>query len=328
MLTPFIETDLGRYAGLGYSYVPVSGLPWGVTEESFYTGASPAVANGDTGVNQALSSPDSFATTMSATGVPIILSGGSIARQTVFIDVYDESLDTWMGLTTEYVNDQAPTKTTSATQSFSYSVGQDVSIDLSTYFFDFEGDEMVYTVYSGTLPDGLTISGSILAGTVTAAYSGNVVFTATDIINATGNSPTFAFTVNAGTLTWPDLTGLTVAEAGAVLTALGLVLGTQTGQESTQTAGTVIGQDPTAGAPAATGDTCNVTVAQLPLGYHHRKHRPQVMEIVPQLTPEQQAVLTAREAAHKLFNRIPTMQGPVLTPIEAKVDALAKKMLS
>lgn len=330
MLTPFLETDLGRYAGLGYTYVPVSGLPWGVTEESFYTGASPAVANGDTGVNQALSSPDSFSCVMSATGVPIIYSGGSIARQTVLIDVYDESLDDWMGLTTEYVNDQAPTQLTADAQLFSYSVGDDVSINLGDYFFDFEGDEMVYTVYSGTLPDGLTISGSILAGTVTAAYSGSVVFTATDIIGETGNSPTFTFTVSVGAgLTWPDLTGLTETEAQAVVEALGLVLGTETVTESTQAEGTVVSQDPAAGAAATLGDSVNIVLAQATLGTHHRgKRQRMTMEIVPQLTPQQQAVLTAREAAHKLFHRIPTMQGPVLTSIEQKVDALAKKMLS
>jgi hypothetical protein len=69
-------------------------------------------------------------------------------------------------------------------------------------------------------------------------------------------------------------------------------------------------------------------VAQGPLSvkrYHSRTY--QKLEITPQLTPEQQAVVDAREAAHKLFNRIPTPQGPVLTPVEAKADAIAKKML-
>lgn len=329
MLVPFIETDLGRYAGLGYSYVPVSTLPVTGDDESFYAGASPAVVNGDTGVNQALTAPDAFSCVMDGAGIPTIYSGGSIARQTISVDVYDESLDEWMGLTTEYVNDQSPMAVTSDPQLFSYSVGIDISIDLSGYFFDFEGDEMTYTVYSGTLPDGLTISGSILAGIATTPSSGDVVFTATDVIGASGQSPTFTFTITAGTITWPDLTGLTPVAAQEVLTPLGLLLGTTSGTSSTQAEGTIVSQDPAAGADASAGDTVNVLIAQGNLAHHRGGKRGRLtLPIVPQLTPEQQAVLTAREAAHNLFNRIPTPRGPVLTPVEAKVDALAKKMLS
>lgn len=310
------------------NYVLVKSLPWGGSEVSFFAGAAPAVANGDMAVASLLTAPDGFSCTLSSTGVPTIQSGGSTARQAITLDVYDNSLKAWMGQVTDYVNDKAPEAITSTPQILSYAVNDDVEIDLSAYFFDFEGDEMVYTVLSGTLPDGLTISGSFLSGTVTTAYSGDVVFEATDTIGLTGPSPTFSITVTEGTLTWPDLTGLNLSDATAALLLLGLTVGTTTSAESTETEGTVIAQDPAAGAPAEVGDSVNLTLAQGALASHHRgKRQRATMEITPQLTTQQQAVLDAREAAHKLFNRIPTMQGPVLTPIEAKADAIAKAML-
>lgn len=310
------------------NYVLVKGLPWGGSEDSFFHGASPAVANGDMAAVSPLTAPDSFTWTLSATGVPTIYSGGSVARQSITLDVYDLSTRQWMGLVTDYVNDQAPTAT-GGPQSFSYAVGDDVAIDLNDYFIDTEGDQLAYSLYSGTLPDGLMFSGSLLTGTALSTYSGDVVFTATDISGQAGQSEIFSLEVTSGMVTWPDLTGLTVPEAQGVLTALGLLLGTTTVGQSTETEGTIISQIPLAGADASAGDSVDVILAQGNLAHHRGGRRGTLtLPVIPQLTPEQQAVLTAREAAHKLFNRIPTMQGPVLSPIEAKVDALAKKMLS
>jgi beta-lactam-binding protein with PASTA domain len=65
-------------------------------------------------------------------------------------------------------------------------------------------------------------------------------------------------------VTVPDLRSQTVQAAGALLSSLGLVLGTQTPQPGNQPQGTVVDQNPAPGAQLARGGTVNVVVATAP----------------------------------------------------------------
>ena len=91
-----LRPNLGKSAST-LDCVLVKNLPWGGSEISLFSGASPAVANGDLAVYSRATLPDGFQFSLSSTGVPTVFSAGSIARQNVQIDVYDMTFRTWYG---------------------------------------------------------------------------------------------------------------------------------------------------------------------------------------------------------------------------------------
>lgn len=92
--------------------------------------------------------------------------------------------------------------------------------------------------------------GAITAGSLGAI--GAVFFLASFLFGGGG----------AGSVTVPDLTGKTAAEAQLALTSVGLVLGTETPTpDDTAIKGTIIGQDPVAGESLEKGQAVNVKVS-------------------------------------------------------------------
>lgn len=193
MIFPTLMPGLGLYAGR--NYVQASGLPWGVGEDSFYLGASPAVAKEDFGVFPLITSPDSFVLTVDDAGVPVILSGGSTARQSAGVDVYDTSLRAWYGPVTEYVNNHAPALSGAPSYASSYTVNAPIdALDVSLYLTDPESDEMVVTT-ADALPTGLELVGNTVVGTPTVAGVTVVTFTVSDLIGASYGLAPWTFTV-------------------------------------------------------------------------------------------------------------------------------------
>lgn len=191
-----LRPNLGQYAGTLHC-VLVKGLPWGVTEVSLFNGASPAVANGDVAAFPISTLPDLFGFVLSSTGVPTIQSAGSVARQTVTIDVYDMTFRMWGGLTLDYVNDTAPRILDLNNYTIFYNTNVAITdVDLSSFATDVEGDQ-VFISTASTLPTGLTLVNNVLTGTPTVAGTYPVTFTATDIIGLAANFPLWTFVVQA-----------------------------------------------------------------------------------------------------------------------------------
>lgn len=175
------------------NYVMVKGLPWGGSEVSFFAGASPAVANGDIANVPKVTAPDNFVLTLTSTGVPVIQSNGSTARQTVLLDVYDMDKRAWYGRVTDYVNDQPPVMLDLAHHVFSYPVGVPIiNLDLSTFVTDPNGDQVTITTAS-TLPPGLTIGANVLNGTPAQIGTYPVTFVANDGIGPSTSFPSWSF---------------------------------------------------------------------------------------------------------------------------------------
>lgn len=192
MIFPTLMPGIGLYAGR--NYVLASGLPWSVGEDSFYLGATPAVAKEDFGVFPLVTSPDGFALLVDDAGVALISSSGSDARQSVGVDVYDTSLRAWYGPATEYVNNHAPALSGAPPYASSYTVNAPIgALDISLYFTDPESDEMVVT--ADTLPAGLEMVGNTVVGTPTAVGITVVNFTVSDLIGASYPLAPWTFTV-------------------------------------------------------------------------------------------------------------------------------------
>ena len=94
-----------------------------------------------------------------------------------------------------------------------YETGESVSIDLDTVCTDVDGDTINYSLVSGTLPSGLSLSGTrneLLSGTVDTVEVQNVTLGASDGIAAT-QSLALTFTITAPDTVAPSApTGLTV----------------------------------------------------------------------------------------------------------------------
>lgn len=194
-----LRPNLGKSAS-ALNGVLVKGLPWGVTEVSLFNGASPAIDNGDFAVFSPATLPDGFGFSLSSTGVPTILSAGSVARQNVQLDVYDMTFRMWFGQVTDYVNDTAPLILDHTNYTIFYNTNVAISdINLGSFATDIEGDLVTISTAS-TLPPGLVLAANFLTGTPTVIGSYPVTFVATDILGLSTNFPVWTFVVQANQL--------------------------------------------------------------------------------------------------------------------------------
>lgn len=191
-----LRPGLGQYNS-AFNYVLVNALPWGGSEISLFSGASPAIVNGDIVAASNATLPDGFQFQISSTGVPKVFSNGSVARQNIQLNVYDMTFRQWMGEVTDYVNDTAPIILDPTAYTIFYNTNVSISdIDLGAFATDIEGD--LITVSTGsTLPPGLTLAANFLTGTPTLAGTYPVTFVATDILGLASNFPVWTFVVSA-----------------------------------------------------------------------------------------------------------------------------------
>lgn len=164
-MLPTLRPGLGKYASRIYSIVRV--LPWSSDEHSVFDSATPAVANGDMSVCT-VTSPGSYEVDLTSTGVLVIDTLGSTARQSFYCDVYDWSLRKWYGDTIEWVNNALPVYDGSV-GFVTVQSGTPTTINLNTAVTDAEADVLTYTIVDGHLPPGLTLATD---GTISGTPSG------------------------------------------------------------------------------------------------------------------------------------------------------------
>ena len=133
----------------------------------------------------------SFVTYSSA---PSVGAAGSVYYNTSSDTAFISDGSSWNAFT------NLPPEPTAGTQSLS---GQDtIAFTSHNIDNDFSDDsnlssELVYSLFSGSLPPGITISGNLLSGTPTSAGSYTFGITATDTNGAVGSAKNYSFTVIA-----------------------------------------------------------------------------------------------------------------------------------
>lgn len=197
--------------------------------------ASPAPATNDVWVLDLVTTPNSFVITPTADGDFTIANGSDESPQTIAHDLYDNSLVAYYGAGTIYVNYFGPGFSGSDVLAYPLNVAI-TNLDLTTLFVDPQGNALTVTAID-TPPSGLSVVASSLTGTPdTKAIT---IWT----IRATGISGDYTegeITTITGTITVPNVVGLTATDASAALNAVYLnAIGNLSGD-------TVISQTPIA----------------------------------------------------------------------------------
>jgi serine/threonine protein kinase/beta-lactam-binding protein with PASTA domain len=124
----------------------------------------------------------------------------------------------------------------------------------------------------------------------------------------TGSSVRLFVSKGQDTKTVPKITGMTIADATALLTQHSLTLGNQTEKNDLAVAGTVIAQDPAAGAVAPVNSSVNVTVSKGPQSVN-----------VPDLTGQDEKTAQANLKVAKLtegaVHHVPSASQPAGTVV-------------
>ncbi|MDX6526262.1 MAG: eukaryotic-like serine/threonine-protein kinase, partial [Gaiellales bacterium] len=124
----------------------------------------------------------------------------------------------------------------------------------------------------------------------------------------TGSSVRLFVSKGQDTKTVPKITGMTIADATALLTQHSLTLGNQTEKNDLAVAGTVIAQDPAAGAVAPVNSSVNVTVSKGPNSVN-------VPDLTGQDEPTAQANLKAAKLTEGAVHHVPSTSQPAGTVV-------------
>jgi len=135
------------------------------------------------------------------------------------------------------------------------------------YVLDPDGDPLTMTLADGSLPDGISISGTALVGNATTAAFNTFVLNFSDPVGAFVNV-TVSVLVYAATFPMIDLTGLPQDQAIAAINAAGLLfVGGQGGQfDDVIPPGLVDGQNPLPGVSVSFGTPVSFTFSLGPSG--------------------------------------------------------------
>jgi hypothetical protein len=224
-----------------------------------FAGASPAIADQDLSSWSLTTSPGGYAITSQQDGGFSIASGGDTSRQTFSVDHYDRTLLRWTGDTTFYVNNQAPTVgDPTEVAVFVYPLNQAIDPeDDESLASDFEGDELTVTDID-SLPTGLTRGGNTVTGTPTVK---GIYHTTTRWTDIAGDYVEGDITRLVGTITVPDVVGLSQSAAEDEIEGNYLSAVVTTAYSDTVAEGEVISQDPAASTEADPFDDVTITVS-------------------------------------------------------------------
>jgi hypothetical protein len=154
---------------------------------SLQQGANPPVAVPDVFITPTTVTPGGYALQVNNDGTIEVFSGGDTSRQSFLYWRYDASLGVIDGPATCWVNEQPPVWGQAPVFTSLY-IGSQVNINLAgnPYAVSPEGDSLVFSIISGGLPPGLSMSSSgQITGTGTQAGAFFPVIGATDITGTT-----------------------------------------------------------------------------------------------------------------------------------------------
>jgi uncharacterized protein (TIGR02217 family) len=234
----------------------------GITPQSVFFNAVPAVATGDEAMVSSVDAPPGYAMSLLTNGIPVIIAGGDGSRQSFTVDLYDYSQLSWGGAQTDWVNNTAPVALNPlGFVVLNCPIGVTITpLVLSNYVTDVNGDNfpagtMAFSISPNALdpfPSWATLSGQTITGTPNANGSNDVMFRATDIagdildfditfnVGPVANAPTLVGTISnqswiVGTTIVPlDTSGFflgetSYAEVGALPSGITFVNGVFTG---------------------------------------------------------------------------------------------------
>jgi hypothetical protein len=174
---------------------------------SLQQGAVPAVAIGDIFITPTTVSPGAYQLQVNPDGTIVVYSGGDTSRQSFQYYRYDLSLNVIDGPGTVWLNEVAPIwnsaislPTSQAGQIFP---GVPITpVYLPNYAYSTSGDVLTWALYSGALPQGLSIVGNQIVGTPTALAVGTSTFqlTAMDITGTSTPSPPCQITITSNVI--------------------------------------------------------------------------------------------------------------------------------
>lgn len=241
----------------GFTAYTSGGLAsWG---KSAYSSASTLPATGDTGIWDAVSTPDGVPINPHADGSVELLMGSVTGRQSWAVDFYDVSGQALVGVATDYLNDVAPVVPTSASTPPAIFLPANQTIPATNIVtglaVDVQGDAL--TVSVDTVPAGLAVSGQNVTGTTGSSV---ITFANATYTNAAGESATGQFAWVIGTVIPPNIQGLSQAQIQALMQALYLNV-TFGQQDNPAAAGSAIAQNPPFGTPVQPNSTINVTLS-------------------------------------------------------------------
>lgn len=268
-LDAIVRRGYAAYTGLpqpppsGYQYETCSTTSY--TGYSLQAGSSPVVVAGDVFVASLLTLPSSFAVTINNDGTLDIASGGNTNRQEVLYGIYritGNALDPGnfpASTGVAWINEVGPSWTAPVVLPNGPApilVGVAITpvvLQSPAYASSQEGDTLTFVVAAGSLPPGISISGTTLAGAPTTVGTYSFALTATDITGTSATSALGSFTISPNVAIVPNVIGSTLSAALAVLALAGFSSVTYTSIYSAAPAGTVVTQNPPGNAAQPTG---------------------------------------------------------------------------
>jgi hypothetical protein len=229
---------------------------WG---QSIDAGSSAAVATGDIRILDLVTNPDGCAIICQPDGSISIAAGTITQRQRFSANVYSLSAAGLIGSVSDYFQDIAPTPPAvpgNVLPAIILGANQAiVPVNLSTLASDPQGDTLTATVTG--LPGTLSVTSSVLSGTTGASVITPITIT---WANSTGENASVQFNLVIGTVTPPNLQGLSQGDIINLLA--GYYLTPTFGQQDNVAAsGTAIAQNPAFGIPVQPNTQINVTLS-------------------------------------------------------------------
>lgn len=175
-----VQGGLPFPAPTGKQYITVAGLPWPTGQYSVLQDAAPPAVNGDIIIADINSAPDIYTATVNADGTFLVAVGGDTARESFVCDLYRNATGLKDGVFTTWVNNHLAQQTT-----VQVPINIDTNIpmqpvNLNSYIIDIDGDTLTYTISAGSLPNGITLSGSVISGSTDQIGAFTPTFRATD----------------------------------------------------------------------------------------------------------------------------------------------------
>ncbi len=228
-------TGLPQLPPIGYQYTTDTLTPDTVVGQSLAAGSFPAVVIGDVYIDTVIFTPGNYTNLVNGDGTLDIFAGGDGSRQRGNYGIYRKagnSLDP-TGFPTNFgsiwVNEVGPVWNGVPFFASGLQLGLlmiPVNMNSFPYASSPEGDSLNFTLATGTVPPGLSISPSgVISGTPITLGVYNFTVNAADITGTATASPNIQIVVgNSGLAAVPNVTGMTLLNAIAAMQSAGFSL--------------------------------------------------------------------------------------------------------